>query len=487
MKIKLPSIDLKTALKLAISLLVFFFLWSLYNRCLYADDGWLGEQANSIATHGVVKTKLFDLYYRQFGMENAPLYVYHKLFIWLGGLLIYLTGHFNPYLLKSMSLIAYIILILIILYDYRDRLPNKQISSLILLFYFLALPNLIRLSFIYRPETIVTLLGYLSFRYLSKFQSDKAFLLAGFLAGIATLLHLNGLVFILSGIAYIALHYKRLRSIFFFGLGASVCLLYFADIAYHSAYSTWWKQLNVNYAIIHSGLYRNSFISWKKLNNLFFRSIGELAYSIPLALSLYFITKKGLRTLKAEIHYLGLLIFMLYFFSRSGVFYNTYLHPYAIVLITYAASVALCEENYYRRIMITLLACGFLVGTYKNMYIIFSKNTDIYNAYRIANKIIPHHSRLLASMSIIFNPEFENYDISADFNARIMSAGSDLNHKKKGIHPQAYITRFCIENRFDYLVVDKSFLENFKLDKDVFKLIRSIPKSYWIYKVIPPG
>ena len=49
------------------------------------------------------------------------------------------------------------------------------------------------------------------------------------------------------------------------------------------------------------------------------------------------------------------------------------------------------------------------------------------------------------------------------------------------------ISVFCIQNHFDYLFIDKNFLEKFKLKEDTFKLVKFIPNNYWIYKVIPPG
>ena len=391
-KIRIPHINTETALKILTSLLAILLLWSLYNRFIYADDGWLGEQANSIANCGRVKTKLFSLYYTQFGMGEAAVHVYHKLFIWLGGLLIYLTGHFNPYLLKSISLIAYVILIITVLYDYRDRLPDKKISSLILLFYFLALPNFIRVSFIYRPDIVVTLFGYLSFRCLNRSNDRKAFLMAGLFAGIATLFHLNGLVFMLSGMAYIALSEKNFKSVFLFGLGASVCLLYFADVAYDNAYLIWWERLKIHPGIINNLGIRNTIpfhVTWEKLNKLFFRGVAELAYSIPLILSLCFIFSNKIKALKAEIRYLALLIFALYFFAKSGIFYNIYFHPYAIILIAYAVSAALSKKNYQRHIAIAVLICNFSIASHKICYFIFKKNVDIYQAYETINRNYP--------------------------------------------------------------------------------------------------
>ncbi|MEH0007156.1 MAG: hypothetical protein V6Z82_00330 [Flavobacteriales bacterium] len=486
-KPKRPTTSGKTALKILISLLALLFLCSLYHRSIFIDDGWLGEYAHSFAEHGVVRTKLFHLYYQSLGMDNTAVYSYHKLLIWLGGLLIYLSGQFNPYLLKSISLAAYVALILIVLYDYRNRLPNKNISRLILLFYLLVLPNLIRLSFMYRPELVVTLFGYLSFRYLSYNSGRKSLFLAGLFAGIATLLNLNGLVFILSGIAYIALYHKNFRTVLLFGLGASICLLYFADVAYDHGYLIWWEQLRTSRAVLlHNE--RNILISWRKLNNLFFRGINELAYSIPLVLSLFFLLRNKITVLKAEIRYLVLLILMLYFFSVSGTipFYNIYPYPYAIVLITYVISIALSRKGYAQPIAILVLGCSFSIAMHQCGLFIFKKNTDIYRAYKTVNQIIPKHSKVLAAPSIVFNPNFTDYDIAADQNAVIMNTEMVLKHKMTETYRKRYITQFCIQNHFDYLVVRKGFLGKFKLSENTFKPLTHIPKAYWIYKVISP-
>ncbi len=478
-KTKRPTLNSETALKILIYLLAIFFLWSLYHRFIYADDGWLGEQAHAMANCGRVKTRLFELYYQQFGMGGTPIYVYHKLFIWLGGLLIYLIGHFNPYLLKSISLAAYIALIGIVLYDYRNRLPHKHTSILILLFYFLALPNLIYISFTYRPEIAVALFGYLSFRHLKVQRGKKSFLLAGLFAGIAVLFHLNALVFILAGVIYIALYHKNFRSVLLFGLGASICLFYFVDVVYDHAYLSWWERLNIHPATVNSGYIRNSLpfhITWRKLNTLFFRSSRELAYSIPLILTLYFLVRHNITAVKAEVRYLAILIFALFFLSKSGLFYNIYLYPYALVLIAYAISIALSRKDYTHYIAILVLGCSFSMAIYQCTYFIFKKNTDIYRVYKMVNQTIPKGSRVLAPTSIAFNPRLTDYDVASTFNAALMIRPAD----------RKWINAFCIQNHFDYVVADKNFLEKFKLNPHIFKPLLSIPKTYWVYKVTPP-
>ena len=481
---KHPTISSKTALKILISLLALLFLCSLYHRFIYIDGGWLGEQAHSIANCGRVKTKLFKLYYQQFGMGETPIYLYHKLFIWLGGLLIYLTGHFNPYLLKSISLVAYIALIGVVLYDYRNRLPHKHTSILILLFYLLALPNLIYISFTYRPEIIVALFGYLSFRSLGVHQEKKSFFLAGLFAGIGVLFHLNALAFILAGVIYIALYHKNFRSVFLFGLGASVCFFYFADVVYDHAYLSWWERLKISPVVINNDHIRNSIplqITWRKLNLLFFRSMRELAYSIPLILTLYFLFRNKITVLKDEVRYLviliAILIFSLLFLSRSGTFYSIYLYPYAIVLIAYALSTALSKKNYTKQIAILVLGCNFLLATYQCLYFIFKKNTDIYHVYEAVNQLIPKGSKVLAPTSIAFNPRLTDCDFTSNYTTNLMIRRAERKQ----------IGAFCIQNHFNYIVAGKGFIADFKLNEsNTFKPIKSISKIYWIYKIISP-
>ena len=504
--IKIPLLPTQTLLKLSVSLLALLFLWSLYHRFLFVDDGWLGEEANSLARYGVVKTQLFNLYHNQFGLNHISLYVYHKLFIWLGGLLIYFSGDFNPYLLKSISLVGYLALIALIVRDYKNRLPRKRISTSILLFYFLALPHLIWISFTYRPDVIVALFGYLSFRSISVEQGKKAFFLAGLFAGIAVLFHLNGLVFILAGMVYTALSYKDFKAVFRFGLGASICLLYFTDVVYHSAYATWWQQLKMDpgvfYSVFNRYANRLTYMLLLRIGNLFFRSIRELAYSIPGMLSLtlllinrttilrkgedYLLTIRSAQALKDEVTYLLLLAISLYFFSKSAAFYNIYFYPLVIVLIAYAFSTALSRKNYQKYLAMGILFCNFLIAVRAYDTVIFKKNIDRNKVYATANRLIPEHSKVLAHASMVFNPKFEDYNISASYNARITDREMATNYRAKDAYRKKYITRFCLQNHFGYLVVDGKFMRNYRM-KEIknshFQLIKCIRKRYWIYKV----
>ena len=118
-------------------------------------------------------------------------------------------------------------------------------------------------------------------------------------------------------------------------------------------------------------------------------------------------------------------------------------------------------------------------------FIILKENVNCYKVFKTVNEIIPKHSKVLAYTSMVFNPQFGDYDISASYNAQIMDVGVAMHHKANEAYPEWYTTKFCLQNHFDYLVVTQWISENiYRLDHiNTFQRIASIPHRYRIYKV----
>jgi len=77
-------------------------LFSLYNRFIYVDDAWFGEQAYWFSKLGYVKVASIIDY---FSWEDR-LYVYHKLNIIIGSFLIKLFG-WSVTPLRAFTLLVY--------------------------------------------------------------------------------------------------------------------------------------------------------------------------------------------------------------------------------------------------------------------------------------------------------------------------------------------------------------------------------------------
>ena len=214
-------------------LMVCFFISSLPYRTLNIDEAILGEHAYWLAKQGKVKA---DLYAGTgVGWENELL-VYHKLFIWAGAGIISLFGLSLP-LLRSFSLVFAFGLCTLLYYYCRNysSLPKKEALNVYLLCMLLLLLNtyFFAFSFIYRPEIMLACLGFGSFYALSSYlkkEKKRWLILAAVLAGLATLTHLNGLIYIGAGGILLFIN-RRFQAAFLFGLvAAAVSSLYAANM-----------------------------------------------------------------------------------------------------------------------------------------------------------------------------------------------------------------------------------------------------------------
>jgi hypothetical protein len=206
------------------------FLLSLWNRYIYIDDSWFGEQSLSFLKNGCVKTETI----KDFEGWDQWLLVYHKLNIILGAGLIWLFG-WSVNSLRGFTLFA-LGLLFVVLYRFfrqnQEKLDKNQF--LFTSFLIFSSPLILLYGFTFRPEILVSLLGFTSFvaidKYLKGNEGLKLPILAGFLSGIAFLTHLNGLIFGVGGFVLLLI-YKKFKAVTLFSIvTALVSMLYFYDL-----------------------------------------------------------------------------------------------------------------------------------------------------------------------------------------------------------------------------------------------------------------
>jgi hypothetical protein len=221
----------RNILLIFISLFSLAFFASVWHRYAYIDDCWFAEQAYWLAKSGIVKTPsiMADL-----GWENR-LMVYHKLNIWLGALIIKYLG-WSIYYLKAITLFALAFFVFILkryLHNIQYLYPPLAFPLAILVF--IANPLVLIYGFTYRPEILVMTLGFASFLALERIRSGQGnihawALLAGFLAGVSLLTHLNGITFIASGGLYLLIT-RKFKAIPAFTISSMVVVvLYIIDL-----------------------------------------------------------------------------------------------------------------------------------------------------------------------------------------------------------------------------------------------------------------
>jgi len=185
---------------------------SLPGQRVHGDEAWLGEQAYFLERDGVCRSELFRGF---LGYEQHVL-VAHKLFIFLGATEIRLLG-WQLWSLRLLSLLAGIVLLITVVRFLRKQ--NRQdIHWLVALLFLISTPLFFKFVNLYRPEVLLATCGFGSYYFLIRFLDRHRILFllsSAALAGIAVLVHLNGLIYILAGIV-VLLWCRQRRAVFLF-------------------------------------------------------------------------------------------------------------------------------------------------------------------------------------------------------------------------------------------------------------------------------
>lgn len=205
---------------------------SIPRQRLHGDEAWLGEQAYFLRHEGVCRSELF----RGFAGQEQMVLVTHKLFIVLGATAVAAFG-WGVWQLRLLSLAAGAVTLMLLVRHMRttDKRDN-EFGTLLAILFLAASPLFFKFINLYRPEVMLAAFGFGSFYCLSRALEDKGrghLILAAITAGAAVLVHLNGLMFVVAGLA-VLLYERRFRSAAgFVFLSLLVSAFYFADVVGH--------------------------------------------------------------------------------------------------------------------------------------------------------------------------------------------------------------------------------------------------------------
>ncbi|NOX86512.1 MAG: hypothetical protein GXO86_11225 [Chlorobi bacterium] len=242
------------------------FLASLFHRYIYIDDAWFGEQAYWFSRLGHVKTStIIDFY----GWDER-LFVYHKLNIIIGALLIKIFG-WSPEPLRIFTLLVFLLFLFIIYKVLKSPAFNSGLVKSRLVFFFLIVnPLTLLYAFTYRPEILVMTLGFSSFLLLTVKQNLKNLIYAAILAGTAMLVHLNGVMYMVAGFGLL-LTRKQWKSAIVFGFASAVVgSLYFYDLWQPGHFNTFLHQIR----------------HWPDNITTNYKAVGWLSYNVAALMKL---------------------------------------------------------------------------------------------------------------------------------------------------------------------------------------------------------
>jgi hypothetical protein len=394
-------------------LIVLMFAASIPWRMPHVDDAWLGEHSFWLATDGVVKSKLMS------GIAESEdrLLLYHKLHIWIGAAVIKAAG-FKLHLLKATSLVF---LLFVILLGFRlgkmTQLAVELHQRVLLLVLLLANPLVFEFGFVFRPEILLATLALLSFMFLYKSVNQKSNIhlragVSGVFAGLATLAHLNGLVFVASGFLSLLLH-RRFASAGYFALAALVIsLAYFIDFRSFDDFSLWYQQLTfIPVGNAETGWWQRFLLNLRDEHMRYFHSPKEIVFSLLIVFTLFISGRNLWKTQRLLLVYTLMAMIMLGFLGLHKTSkYIIPLLPFWSLMIVAALSAPLPNKATSRWGMaLGVLSLG--VSLFYNATIVVNKYDPILNQ-RIREAFAGSKSKSLkvaAPMEFIFD-EIDDFE-----------------------------------------------------------------------------
>ncbi|ADB42021.1 hypothetical protein [Spirosoma linguale] len=388
-----------------LSILVFLFLLTLWHRTPTGDDAWFAEQSYWLQKDGIVRSEFFR---GILGWENQLL-VSHKLFLALGAGLIKLFGLGLP-TVQLMGLIPFCVLVAeIIAYIRQENKLNPSYFILLVLILVFSNRVLIRLSFENRPELLLAAIGFGSFLCIkSQRHPLRHAALAGLLAGLAMLCHLNGVIYLIAG-ACTYLYTRRFKEAMFFSLvGGLTTLAYFIDVVQaRDGFSIWYHQFRYDPATQTAFGWYPKLVVLLTFPRMFFESPEQGALSGLLIFILWH-QRRFIHQLPGLIKLYSLILLVSFWLITkhgSGSYMPLFM-PFMLVIIY-----ELYRSNPFKDWSLRIvLAAYFIIGLYGTIEIIYANYTlgSVPVAYQKLRPYIPGNATGLVPLTFFFD-EYEQY------------------------------------------------------------------------------
>jgi hypothetical protein len=367
---------LEISKKQLIAILIFFITlatFTYFQRYPTGDDAWLGEQAFWLQKQGIVRSEFFR------GLLDCEkqILVSHKLFLLFGAGMIQLFGYQLP-VLQFVGFVFFCIIILELTF-YITKREQKFNSWYLIAVLILVFSNrlLVKMSFENRPEMMLAALGFGSFLCIQgeRITISKS-ILAGFLAGLALLTHLNGVIYLVAGFITLMYLRKYVAAIGFGLVGGLTALVYFIDVIGHEGgFSAWYQQFSGDPLTQEAMKVSSKLIQFLTYPRLFFHSPEQIALSL-LLIFLLWKQRLFIKFLPVNLKVYALTLFLAFWvITKANVsLYMLLFIPFMLVLVY-----ELYKLNPFKDLALKLiLATYFIIGTFGMCQIIRTNLTMEY-------------------------------------------------------------------------------------------------------------
>lgn len=450
LKFDMNSIDRTTQRRLIWSVVIIMIALlaiSIPRYPIDVDEAWLGEQAYFLAEDGVVRSEMFQgvLQY------DTQMFVYHKGFIWLSSLFIAAFG-LDLIVLRLVPIIC-LLLLCRALYRYCREEADGD-SFVFMLAILLMCPVFFHGIKIFRPELPVTLAGFVSFacvmNYLKTGHSGRLVVSALF-AGLAVLIHLNGLIFPGAGLI-VLLFARRWKAVVPFGLIAvAVAMLYVVDIPGHQDVFFMQFRGDPSNAAANADILmpiKNLLAEHKRL----FRKPEIVGITILCIVALCF-DRSIWRTRRkyVGIYVIAMILLMGFINHNKTVKYSILQFPFfALIIGNFVRGIMTGSVRLPRMksMSIAIVLVGY--GAFGTGYAVYSSLSERENIRLINQELaamMNPGSRVLAPLSFMFN-EIDHFDIRGMLPARIV-----LEQKGEAFEAES-VGRYAAEHDISYLIIN---------------------------------
>ena len=437
-------------------LLLVLLAITCYHRAIHFDDAWFAEQSYWLLRDGHVRSELF-WGYNGWGKQ---IYVFHKLFIYAGAALMWLPG----VSLASCRMLGVLCGIGMgaLIWQYSRRF-SREAQWLSLLLYF-GCGALIRYFAINRPEIMCTMLGFASFLVLDREAGQpRRTALAAFLAGLAALTHLNGLIYLTAGGLWLLLQKDWRSSLVFGTIGGLTLSFYGLDALLDGNFAELIRQFVHDPATQSNLRWTEKSRVMLSYQQLFFHSHYEFPLTVLALLCLPGFRRRALSQSNGIRLYLGLLFVVFLLLTKSNFnFYYILFIPWLVLLVAQTATQLLPHCPRWSRRVARVLLVGYLGSTLLALGQVLAENlatpyTPVYNAQLV--KHMPNQQTLVIAPLSFFFGQTENFQIRG-------LAAYHLREKREGKIPLSEFFAEARQNAVEYIVTDGKAHANYHVPLD---------------------
>lgn len=388
-------------------LLVVALFITFISRAEYFDEAWFAEQSFWFIRDGRVRSELFQGYN---GWENG-LYVFHKLFVYAGALTMYLTG-FSVATSKLVSIFFGLLGGYFVWHYSRHASREQQWLSILL---YLGCGTLIRYISVNRPETMCMTLGLASYLVLDTQGSSRPKpLVAGVLAGLSALTHLNGLIYLVAGAGWLIMR-TGWRTAFLFAIAGGLTVsLYGLDAWLDGNMAVLVRQFLGDPATQQNLHLRDKLSVLADYHQLFFYGQNETALTV-LVLLCGIAFRQYIRLSQPVFQYTLLLIISFWLLTKSitDIYFLLIVPWFAILAATWLTRYVSYQPAWQRKTAQVVLILYGLISVVQFVNVINenrgSLNTEAHNAL-LAKHMPEKQANVIAPIEFFFG-QMDNYNI----------------------------------------------------------------------------